>query len=169
MNVLMIILGILLVLCGGSCIFTPVLTFLQSGYLLMALLLVYGVAGIVKSVSAKEYGTNFVFSIISVIIGLVIAFVPGLALMTDGMLIYMMAGWFILQGVVSIALAIKFKGAQGGKKWIWALVLGIIGVLVGIYSMFHPMMLAFTMGILIGTYFIISGINMIVLSSQTDK
>ena len=169
MNILMIILGILMVLCGGSCIFTPVLTFLQTGYFLIILLLVYGIAGIIRSIVSKEYGTGFAFSIISVIAGIVIACVPGLTLMTDGMLLYMMAGWFILQGIVSLFISIKFKGANGGKKWIWGVVLGIIGILLGVYTMFHPMLLAFTMGILIGVYFVECGISMIILSSQVNK
>lgn len=169
MNILMIILGILLILCGGSCIFTPLLTFMQIGYFLIALLLIYGIAGILKAISSKEYGANFAFSIISVIVGIIVACIPGLALMTDGILLYIMAGWFILQGIVSLIVSIKFKGAAGGKKWIWGLILGIIGILLGLYTMIHPLFLAFTMGILIGVYFIESGINMIVLSSQTNK
>lgn len=166
MNILMIILGILMILCGGSCMFTPLLTFMQTGYFLMILLFVYGIAGIVKAISSKVYGAAFAFSIISVILGIVVACVPGLVLMTDGMLLYMMAGWFILQGVVSMVVSIKLKGVADGKKWIWGLVLGIIGIILGIYTMFHPMLLALTMGILIGVYFIESGICMIVLSSQ---
>ena len=38
MDVLIMILGILMVLCGGSCMFTPLRTFLASGYALMVLL-----------------------------------------------------------------------------------------------------------------------------------
>ena len=155
-----------MVLCGGSCMFTPLRTFLASGYALMVLLLVYGVAGIVKSIATKKYGVNFAFSIISVIAGLVMVFMPGLTLMADGMFIYIMAVWFILQGIVSIVLSMKFKGTDGGKKWIWGLVLGILGIILGLYSMFHPVLLALTTGILIGVYFIVSGINMIFLSSQ---
>lgn len=169
MNILVIILGILLILCGSSCIFTSLLTFMQTGYFLMVLLLIYGIAGIIKAISSKEYDTNFAFSIISVLAGIIIACVPGLALMTDGILLYIMAGWFILQGIVSLIVSIKFKGAAGGKKWIWGLILGIVGILLGLYTIIHPMLLAFTMGILIGVYFIESGINMIVLSSQASK
>ncbi len=155
-----------MVLCGGSCLFTPLRTFLASGYALMVLLLVYGVVGIVKSIASKEYGVNFAFSIISVIAGLVMVFLPGLPLMADGMLIYIMAVWFILQGIMSIVVSVKLKGANGGKKWIWGLVLGILGIILGLYSLFHPVLLALTTGILIGVYFIVSGINMIFLSSQ---
>ena len=155
-----------MVLCGGSCMFTPLRTFLASGYALMVLLLVYGVVGIVKAIARKEYEVNFAFSIISVIAGLVMVFMPGLQLMADGIFIYMMAGWFILQGVVSIVLSMKFKGVAGGKKWIWGLVLGILGIILGLYSIFHPVLLALTTGILIGVYFVVSGMNMIFLSSQ---
>ena len=158
-----------MVLCGGSCLFTPLRTFLASGYALMVLLLVYGIAGIVKSIASKEYGVNFAFSIISVIAGLVMVFLPGLPLMADGMLIYIMAVWFILQGIMSIVLSVKLKGANGGKKWIWGLVLGILGIILGLYSLFHPILLALTTGILIGVYFIVSGINMIFLSSQNTN
>ena len=167
MNILMIILGMLMVLCGLSCFFTPVLTFFQAGYFLVILLLVYGIAGIIKAITSKQYGADFVFSIISVIGGLIVMFVPGMALMMDGMLLYMMAGWFILQGIVSLILSIKFKGLEGGKKWILGLIISIIGMLLGLYSIFHPLLLAFTEGMLIGVYFIESGINMIVQGGRT--
>lgn len=48
--------------------------------------------------------------------------------------------------------------------WVWTLTLGILGVLVGIYSVVHPMLLALTFGILVGVYFIESGISMIVMA-----
>ena len=169
MSILLIILGILLILCGVSCIFTPILTFMQTGIILMILLLVYGIAGIVKAVAQKEYGLNFAFSILSVILGIIIMVVPGMDILTDGVLIYMMACWFILQGIVSIALSVKFRGINGGKKWIWGIVFGAVGILLGIYSVFHPLLLAFTTGILIGVYFVVSGINMIVISSALDN
>ena len=169
MNVLMIILGILMMLCGISCMFTPVLTFLRAGYFLVILLLVYGIAGIIRAIASKQYDAKFVFSIISVIGGLTVMFVPGMALMMDGMLLYMMAGWFILQGIVSLIVSIKFKSLEGGKKWILGLIVSIIGMLLGLYSIFHPLLLAFTEGILIGVYFIESGVNMILFSSGDSR
>lgn len=88
----------LIAICGFSCIFTPLITFLEAGYFLVILLFVYGTVGIIRSVSNKTYGIDFVFDILSIILGIVILVVPGLKLMTDGMLIYLMAFWFMLQG-----------------------------------------------------------------------
>lgn len=169
MKIFTIILGVLMAICGISCMCTPVMTFLEAGYFLVILLLVYGIAAIVKAVMQKEFGMPFLFGILSVILGIVIMVVPGLKLMTDGMLIYIMAVWFLMQGVVGIVMAFRQKKLAESKGWIGTLVLGILGVLLGIYSLAHPMLLAFTFGVLVGMYFIESGINMIVLAASVSS
>lgn len=166
MKIVTIILGVLMAICGISCICTPVMTFLEAGYFLVILLLVYGIAAIVRAIVQKEYGMPFLFGILSTILGIVIMVVPGLKLMTDGMLIYMMAVWFLLQGAVSIFMSFRQKKHAEGKGWIGTLILGILGVLLGIYSLAHPMLLAFTFGVLVGMYFIECGVNMIVMASS---
>jgi len=169
MKIFTMMFGILLAVCGFYCIFTPIMTFLETGWFLMILLFVYGIMGIIKAVTQKEYKIQFLFSIISVILGAVILFVPGLRLMTDGMLIYLMAGWFLLQGIVDIFLSFRQKKRGEGKGWIWTMILGILGLLVGIYSFVHPLFAAFTIGILVGIYFIESGINMVVIAQYIQE
>ncbi|MCH5264662.1 MAG: DUF308 domain-containing protein [Lachnospiraceae bacterium] len=169
MDIVMIILGVIMVICGGTCMFTPVVTFMEMGYFLMILLLVYGIAGIVKAIVTKEYSLAFGFSIVSVIVGIIMAVTPTLRLATDEFLIYIMACWFILKGVLSIWTSVKAKGTPEGKNWIWGIVIGAIGILLGIYSIFHPMVLAFAMGVLIGAYFVVGGIDMIVVATQLNK
>ena len=169
MKIFTIILGVIMAICGISCICTPVMTFMETGYFLVILLLVYGIGAIVRAVMGKEYGLPFLFGILSLILGIVIMVVPGLKLMTDGMLVYIMAVWFILQGVVGIFVSLKQKKLVDGKGWIWTMVLGVIGVLVGIYSLMHPLLMAFTIGILVGVYFIESGINMIVMGCSIQQ
>ncbi|MCI8782315.1 MAG: hypothetical protein HFG83_06140 [Dorea sp.] len=164
MKVFSIVFGVLIAICGLSCMFTPLITFLEAGYFLVILLFVYGTVGIIRSVSNKTYGLDFVFDILSIILGIVILVVPGLKLMTDGMLIYLMAFWFMLQGVINIFQAFRQKKVTKGLGWVWTLTLGILGLLVGIYSVVHPMLLALTFGILVGVYFIESGISMIVMA-----
>lgn len=164
MKVFSIVFGVLIAICGLSCMFTPLITFLEAGYFLVILLFVYGTVGIIRSVSNKTYGLDFVFDILSIILGIVILVVPGLKLMTDGTLIYLMAFWFMLQGVINIFQAFRQKKVTKGLGWVWTLTLGILGLLVGIYSVVHPMLLALTFGILVGVYFIESGISMIVMA-----
>lgn len=165
MKILSIILGVLLAICGFSCIFTPIMTFIESGYLLAILLLVYGIMGIAKAVSLKRYGLDFIFSILSIIAGLVVIFIPRMLLKTEGILIYIMAAWFIVRGIVSIYMSVKTKNNEN-KWWIFGIVIGILSILLGIYSFVHPMLLVLTIGILIGIYFIETGIEMIIMAVQ---
>ena len=169
MKIFTTIIGVIMAICGISCICMPVITFLEAGYFLVILLLVYGIAAIVRAFMEKNYGLPFLFGILSIILAIVVMAVPGLKLMTDGMLIYMMAVWFLLQGVVGIYMSFKQKKVGEGKGWIWNLILGIIGVLVGLYSLLHPLLLAFTFGILVGLYFIESGISMIVMALSAPE
>ena len=165
MKILSIILGALLAICGISCMFTPIMSFFGAGYWLVILLMAYGIMGVVRGVSAKAYGLDFIFGILSVIFGLVILFVPGMLLRTEGLLIYWIAAWFVVRGIVSIYISIKTKGA-GNKWWVCGLILGVLSALLGVYSFMHPLLLAFTMGILIGIYFIETGIDMVVLAVE---
>lgn len=61
MGFLNIVLGILLVLGGFSCLFTPVMTFVNVGYLLIILFFVYGIAAIARAIAAKSDGAMLIF------------------------------------------------------------------------------------------------------------
>ena len=95
MSVLFIILGILLVIVGFSCIFTPLLTFLGAGYFILILVGVFGVLAIVNACTSKKYGINFVFGILSVIFAVIMLFFPNTVLVADGLMLYLTAAWFI--------------------------------------------------------------------------
>ncbi len=167
MKVLSIILGAIMALLGISLTCSPLATFLASGYYVAILMLAYGVIGIIGAIAKKKYGINLVFSIISLIAGIVMVTLPGMIAVTDFMLVCYMAIWFIVQGIVGIVNSIKAKGL-GSKVWGWGLALGIIGVLLGIYSLGHPFLTAVSIGVLIGFYFIQSGINMITIACAVE-
>ena len=107
--------------------------------------------------------------ILSVIPGIIILVVPGLKAMTTGMLLYIMAGWFVIQGIVSIVRAVKVKKEGGSSMWIWGICSGVLCILMGVYSAVHPVVLALTMGLMVGLYFIVSGINMITMSTKIEE
>ena len=56
MQIFMMVLGGILILGGLSCMVTPLITVMEVGYFLILLLLVYGIARIVRSVSVGDYG-----------------------------------------------------------------------------------------------------------------
>ena len=83
----------------------------------------------------------------------------------------MVAGWFVVQGFVSIFTSIRVSKVTQSKMWIFQLIFGILGVLLGIYSFFHPMIfglsVAWIVGILIGAFFIETGFTMMFISSES--
>lgn len=169
MKVFMIVLGVLLMLGGLSCLATPLLTFVEAGYFIVMLLLVYGIVGIIGGIANKDYGVNFIYGILSLILGVVIIFVPGLRGMTAAAVMYIMAAWFILKGILSIYSAVKAKGAGTGSMWIWGVVAGVLGILIGVYSVVHPLVLAITVGLMVSLYFIISGVDLLATGIRYEE
>ena len=64
--IFVLIIGILMLICGVSCMCTPLVTFMDAGYFIVIMVAVYGVIGIVRAIAEKHFGAGFVFSILSV-------------------------------------------------------------------------------------------------------
>ena len=160
MTVLFIILGILLVAGGFSCIFTPLLTFMNTGYFVVILMFVFGIIGIIKAIVEKRFGVSFVFDILSVILGIVMLSFPESLLFAEGVMLIMTAVWFILMGIITIVNAVSVTKAISGGLWILQLIFGILAVLIGVGSFFEPLRMAVTLGVLVGIFFIETGFTL---------
>jgi uncharacterized membrane protein HdeD (DUF308 family) len=69
----------------------------------------------------------------------------------------------MVQGLVTIIVSF---GARDVKKgWFWGVIVGILGMLAGIYSFAHPFLTAVVEGVLIGLYFVEAGLDMIFMGS----
>jgi len=167
MVVLSIILGVLLIIGGISCMATPFATYLSTGYFVGIFMFVYGIAGLVRGFQKKAHALEIVVSVLAIIVGIISFVRPGTALVFDGVMLYVIAAWFVIQGIVSIVISFQMKSVSSG--WFWGLIVGILGVILGIYSFAHPMVTALTAGLLIGFYFIESGIDLIVLAVAVDS
>lgn len=163
MTVLSIIFGVLLVIGGFSCMFTPLATFLSVGYYLAILFLVYGIFGIIRFFRKEAGGLELIVSILAVIAGIICLVRPGETLVFDRLILTLIAVWLLVQGLVSIIVA--FQSREEQKGWFWGVVVGALGILAGLYSFAHPVFTAVTAGVLIGLYFIEAGFDMIVLGS----
>ena len=167
MSVLSIILGILLVIGGFSCMFTPLATFLSTGYFITILMLVYGIIGIVRFFKKEAGGLELVVSILAVIVGVICMVHPFESLAVDRFILYLIAAWLLIQGLVTIILS--FGARDVSKGWFWGVIVGILGMLAGIYSFAHPVFTAMVEGVLIGLYFVETGFDMIVMGSAVSS
>lgn len=157
-----VILGVLMIVGGISLMATPLISFISAGYYIIILFFVSGIFGLVRGFFEKRYDKDFFFSIFSVILGLVGLLVPGAADMSNYVLLYMAAAWFFIHGLLTIIAAIKNKNEGAGVgATVLGVVLGVLELLLGVYSVAHPATLAVGLGLLIGLYFVESGVNAI--------
>ncbi len=166
MAVVSIILGILLVICGFSIMFSPLLTFLGVGTLLAIVLLIWGIMAVVRGASTKIYGLTFVLAIISIILGFLLLISPAATFETDMLILYLAAVFVIVRGLVAIIQSVKSAKGNKSKKWIWGIVLGILAVILGIFCMANPLFEAAVIGFLVAFYFIYVGFDMIYLGAN---
>ena len=165
-----VIMSVLMILGGIALMTTPLITFMSAGYFIIIMFFFWGIFGIVRGIIEKNYDKKFFFSILSLILGIAGFVVPGAAAMNNFVLLYLAACWFVIHGILTIIDAIDGK-KQGGDTlfMVLGIILGILELCMGVYSVAHPGVLAISLGFLIGFYFIESGVNMIIVGSDTCK
>ena len=169
MTILFTVMGILTIIGGFSMLVTPMLTFLSAGYCIVMLFFINGVMGIVRGFVEKRYDKEFFLSILGLILGIVGFSVPGIAEMNSAILLYMAAGWFLIRGILSIVNAVRSKDEEGSGMKVLGIILGILELILAIYSIAHPALLAVSLGLLAAFYFIESGVNMIFIGSAYSR
>ena len=167
LTILYTVMGILTIIGGISMLATPLLTYLGTGPCIIMLFFINSVAGIIKGITESNYDKHFFLALFSLILGIIASLIPGLADMSNSILLYMAAGWFCIHGVLTIITAIANRNnGAGGIGMVISIVLGVLEIILGIYSIAHPAVLAVSLGLLIGLYFIESGISMIFIGSD---
>lgn len=167
MLVLTIILGIILMMGGISCLFSPAETFIAAGFIIMILLLVYGIVGVIRVIRKVSHPIELIPAIFAIIIGIICIFYPGTTLVVDSFIAILFSAWFIVQGIISIYVSVKSRKESGA--WVCGLILGIIACIMGIVSLINPIISVVAIGIMIGIYLIEAGLSMIVLATAINN
>ena len=163
MKVVSYILGVIMVIGGVICLFNPESTVLATGYIMAILLLLFGIIGIVNVIRKRLLPISLLASIPAAIIGIIAVIRPGTTLIFDAFMIYLFAGWYVVQGISSIIMAVQSRRFVRG--WGFALAMGIISVILGIYAFIYPEISLFAIGIMIGIFLIETGIDVIVITA----
>lgn len=74
---------------------------------------------------------------------------------------FIFAVWFILDSIGALVTASVFKDKSTGYYW-FSVVLNLLGVLLGLILLFNPLTSALTLAFLVGAYFMLIGISLIV-------
>jgi len=163
MVILTMILGIILIAGGFSCLFTPFATFLAAGYLIGIMLFIYGIFSLIRSIQAKAGALAYVTSILAIVVGFLAVFRPGGTLAIDFLILIFIAIWFLVQGAASLIMSIMHRDKIPG--WGAGVAVGIFGIFVGVISLIYPHVEMFAVGFLIGLFLIEAGFSLVMFGS----
>ena len=140
-------------------------------YFLEVLFFVYGIFGIIRYFKGRAFKLELWISILSVIVGFVYIFRPGNTapvgnlIGIDKVALFFIALWFIIKGVIYIRT--PFNTRSFNNKWGLGVFSGILSIVLGVYSLFHPEIAAMSTGVLIGLYYVQCGVELLVFGSTT--
>ncbi len=150
-----------------SMFFAPFRTLLWAGYFVGIMMFVFGVNGIIRAFKKESSVLDTVSSILALIVGVVALIKPGSTLMIDVIIVYSVAAFFLIRGILSAVISIRLKGIS--SLWYLGLIIGILSAILGIFSFLHPYATAELTGMLIGLYFLESGIDIIATALTVKK
>jgi uncharacterized membrane protein HdeD (DUF308 family) len=153
--------GIVLVVLGFAAIIVPPIAGLATTIFLGWLFVVGGIVGLIATFGARQapgFGWSLVSALVALAAGIVLLWNPlaGLATLT-----YVLIAFFIIDGVLVIALALHHRRELSGR-WEWMLIGGIMDlVLAAIILAGLPGTIAWALGLLVGIDLLWGGISLI--------
>ena len=164
-----------LALRGVLAILVGAFAFMMPGVTLGALVFLFGIFAFVDGIFAimaalrgirehDRWGWMLTAGILGIFAGMIALAVPGLGVLA---LVWLVAAWAFMRGVLEIAAAIKLRKIIEGE---WMLMIGgVLSLGFGILIASRPGLGALLLGTWIGVYAIFSGIVMLVLAFRVRK
>ena len=162
-----LIIGIMLVVLG-------IFTFIRPGSTLTGIVILYGMVAVITGISdlifyvRTERYTGFgpavslISGIFSIMAGVMLLVYPGAG---RWVMVLLLPLWFIAHCVSRLS-HLNFIRVTAGEIYYWfALIVNIIGIILGIMMIVRPMLSLFSAGFLIGTYLILLGVDNIMVGA----
>lgn len=161
------------VLHGVAAVLFGIAAFVWPGLTLVVLVALYGayaiVEGAISIVGAFRSGEGFRWSLLlwgllGIAAGIVAFVWPGITALA---LVYVIAVWAIVKGIVQIAVAIRMRREIKGEWLLW--LVGLLSIAVGVLLAGFPGAGALSLVWLIGAYAIVAGVAMAALGLRLRR
>ncbi|MBN7771953.1 HdeD family acid-resistance protein [Clostridium aminobutyricum] len=163
MRIITIISGILFVLSGLWCIINQGVTFAALAFIVGLVMVIAGLMAGLSVFSIREKDSNLRWALveagITVILG---AVVLSNQLVTDLIVVMFFGMWVLFSGCNRLVASWDLKKVEH-KGWRWVFMLAVISLFAGIYSFFNATLEGLPMGMLVGLFFLIQGVNTLTL------
>ena len=147
--------GVLLVVAGVVALIWPYVASVALVFLLGWILIVSGVLQGIGLIGAKDvphFWLQLVSAVLAIVIGILLLRNPnaGLLIMTVLLIVY-----FFVEGISKVIFAMNIRPFVG---WLWVLLSGIVGLLLGAYLWANmPVASEWVLGVLLGIQLIVEG------------
>lgn len=178
-KILGIVLGVITIILGLYCLFTPGMAYLSLGYCVGFAMVMDSITEIcfwwVAKSEGKADGWMLAGAILSLVFGFFVLNSALLRLSIDIFIAYYVAIWLIIRGGIVIARAFQlrkyhhdYNTIKVGKQWYLPLVVGILMILFGLLCCFNPAIMASAIGIFIGLGIVSSGASLVTYSLMAE-
>lgn len=161
--------GVLAILFGIVALFWPGLTVALLIVLFSVFILVWGIVGIITSLTSiskdKFWWLELIFSVLA--LGLAVYMLRNPA-DTAKIFVFFIGLTFLVRGVVDILEGL-FDGARAGGNRVFHVVVGILGILAGIVTLAYPVSAGVAVVWVIGLYAVLYGSMLIAFSFKAQN
>lgn len=161
-----LIIGIIMVFLGGFIFVRPETALTGIVILYGIIAVVMGITDIMFYVKMERYtgfgpAVSLISGIFSVMAGIMLLVYPSAG---KWILVLLLPIWFIAHCISRLSHLSIIRIMAGSFFYYFTLIMNIIGIIVGCMMIINPVISLFTAGFLIGIYFILSGIDSIVMA-----
>jgi uncharacterized membrane protein HdeD (DUF308 family) len=164
-----LILGILFILIGIWIFMTPVASYFTLSVLFAFTFLFAGIIEVIYSISNRKYlnswGWTLVSGIIGLLFGILLLATPEFSLLTLGLLVGISVFFY---SIIALGRSFELRKYKV-DEWGFAMIISIIGLILGILMIWNPLFGGFTIVIYTAISFITLGIFQIYLSNRLRK
>lgn len=151
-----------MIVAGFVAVFMSDMTFFALTWLIGLAMVVEGVGEIISLIDGRKEGKMdpwaLIAAIISIILGAFIIFSEYAELVAASFIIYFVAAWLVVLGVLSVLKANRDR-KEGGMGWL-PLLIGLLMIAFGIIGIVSPSFIAVAISVFAGLSLILSGASL---------
>ena len=150
--------GIVLIFAGIIALISPESVIVTIAYILGIALLISGIGNIIVYFVLRYNFSGVKWFLADGLITILLAlFLFFNHLATAVVIPYIFCMWIIFGGVTKAIAAFEMRSAEM-QGWWWMALIGAIGIIIGIVTLFNPMIATWAIGISLGLFLILQGI-----------
>lgn len=161
--------GVILTALGLAAMIVPTVAGLAAIFLLGWLFIIAGFVAFAVTFVGRDFpgsGWSYLSAFVAMLAGILLLWNPLHSLAT---LTYVLVGFFIIDGLLTIMLAIAHRRGLSGR-WGWLMVNGVIDLfLAGIILSGVPGTLVWALGLIVGIDMVFGGASLIAIAIQARK